>query len=102
MRVRVLFLTTWARYVVAICHHNLQFAFGSKLERGAGGRLLGEEVVGGARVEEGDAAELDAHLHRLAGSDAGDHVDRDLWAPSRGGRFVGRHGYGHTRTSRCN
>jgi hypothetical protein len=46
-----------------------------------GGRLLDDEVVGGAGVEEGeegDAAELDAHLHHHIGADASDHVDRDL------------------------
>jgi hypothetical protein len=78
-----------ARDVVTVGHRNLQFAPGSKLERGAGGRLLGDEIVGGAGVEEGkegDATELDAHLHHLTGADAGDHVDRDLWLV--GGRLV--------------
>lgn len=40
--------------------------------------------MGGAGVEEGGAAELDAHLHRFASTDVGDHMDRDL-------RLIGGH-----------
>jgi hypothetical protein len=68
-----------AWHPVAVGHRDVEVVVLVTRKRGAAGGFFGDEVVGRVGVEEGDAAQLDAHLHRFAGADAGDRVHRDLW-----------------------